>query len=539
MIWYMTKNKPLTALLIFLMIASGIFGTLFSFVLSALVDCVSGEQDKLFSTLLYAVLFVVICVLLESGYCYIRAYVIAATRKNLKNELFGQIYFQSMADFETRSSAEYINELSNNISIIEDTYFRNVIRTGDMLVSFLVASVITIMVQPIMLVIMLVLAFITLGTTRLTTRPLEKSMKEYSGKMGEYTEEIKDDFSGFGIIHLFHTVSAIVSKHQKKNAAVEAAKRKGENYRIICARVGEFVGLLSTVLVMAAAAYFSQKGLFSAGMIIAFGHLIGNVVSPITSIPTVIADFYAAKPIKEQFEKILEKERLQDTDGEALPEGNITLEGITYGYGEKKVLRDCSYCFEKGKHYVLLGSSGAGKSSLLNLLAGVYQNYAGKITMQGIDIKNVGRKNMSNAVTMVKQDTFLFNDTIRNNITLFSDDYSEQEISDVIERTGLKNLVASLPEGLETTIQENGSNFSGGEKQRIGLARALLRNSQVLLLDEFTANLDPVIAQELEDNILKRKDKTIITVTHQQTKEKLEKYDQVIVLKDGKLVEAA
>ncbi len=142
---------------------------------------------------------------------------------------------------------------------------------------------------------------------------------------------------------------------------------------------------------------------------------------------------------------------------------------------------------------------------------------------------------MSDAVTMVKQDTFLFNDTIRNNITLFREGYSEQEISDVVERTGLKKLVASLPEGLETVIQENGNNFSGGEKQRIGLARALLRNSQVLLLDEFTANLDPVIAQELEDNILKRKDKTIITVTHQQTKEKLEKYDEVLVLGEGKL----
>ena len=98
-------------------------------------------------------------------------------------------------------------------------------------------------------------------------------------------------------------------------------------------------------------------------------------------------------------------------------------------------------------------------------------------------------------------------------------------------------MVAALPEGLETMIHENGSNFSGGEKQRIGLARALLRNSQILLLDEFTANLDPAIADELEDNILKRKDKTIITVTHQQTKEKLEKYDRVIVLKDGKLAE--
>ncbi len=537
MIRYMTKNKLLTVFVILLMIASGVGGTLFSLVMSALIDCVSGQQDKLLSTLLYSVLFVFVYILLQSGYYYIKAYIIAETRKGLKNDLFEHIYFQNMADFETQSSAEYINELSNNIGIIEDTYFRNMIRTGEMLVAFLSSSLITIMVQPVMLIVMLVLALITLVTTRITTSPLERSMRVYSGKLGEYTEEIKDDFSGFGIIHLFHTMDAIIIKHRTKNTEVEAAKRGSENYRIICACVGEFVGLLSTVLVMGAAAYFSQKGLFSAGMVIGFGHLIGKVVAPITSIPTVIANFYAAKPIKERFDKILEKQTVKDISGEVLSKGDITLDGITYGYGEKKVLRDCTYCFREGGHYVLLGSSGAGKSSLLSLLSGIYQNYTGKIAIKGVDIKNIGRRNMSNAITMVKQDTFLFNDTIRNNITLFCDDYSEQQILDVIEQTGLKKMVAALPEGLETMIHENGSNFSGGEKQRIGLARALLRNSQILLLDEFTANLDLAIADELEDNILKRKDKTIITVTHQQTKEKLEKYDRVIVLKDGKLAE--
>lgn len=539
MIRYMTKKKGVTVCVILLMIASGGAGALFSLVMSALVDCVSGQQDRLLSTFLYSVLFVIVYCLLRGGYCYVKAYMIAETRKNLKNDLFEHIYFQNMENFGEQSSAGYINELSNNMTIIEDTYFRNILSLGEMLNGFLVSSLVTITVQPAMLLVMLVLGFIMLATTKITTRPLEGSMKKYSGKLGEYTEEIKDDFSGFGIIHLFHTMGAVADKHRAKNIEVEAAKRKSENDRVVCSCVGEFVGLLSTVLVMAAAAYFSKKGMFSAGMIVAFGSLIGHVVAPITSMPGVIANFHAAKPVKEQFEKILAKEKIQDASGEMLPEGDITIEGVTYGYGEKKVLRDCSYCFEKGKHYVLLGSSGAGKSSLLNLLAGIYQNYTGKIAVKGVDIKNVSRRGMSDAVTMVKQDTFLFNDTIRNNITLFREGYSEQEIADVVERTGLKKLVASLPDGLETMIQENGSNFSGGEKQRIGLARALLRGSQVLLLDEFTTNLDPAIAQELEDHILKGKDKTIITVTHQQTEEKLRKYDQVVVLKDGKLEKSA
>ena len=524
-------------LLIILLIVNGTIGTFFSLVMSALIDCASGQRGELISTLIWSVLYVVVYILIGLAYWYAKIYINAEARKDLKNDLFESIYSRSMTEFEKGSSAEYINELSNNINIFENTYFNNIITAGDMIVSFLSAAVICVAVQPVMLLVMLALAFLTLGITKLTTKPLEQSMKEYSGSLEKYTAEVKDDFSGFGIIHLFHTINAVVNKHRQKNSELENAKRKSENCRISCAYIGEFVGLLSTVLVMAAAAYFSQKGMFSAGMIIAFGTLIGKIVSPITSIPSVIADFHASKPVKEGFQKILEARNTEEASGEAVPDGDIVLDHVTFGYGEKLILNGCSWKFESGKHYVLLGNSGEGKSSLLNLLAGIYQNYEGKISVKNVDFKTIGRESMANAMAMVKQDTFLFDDTLRNNITLFRGGYLEQTLADVIERTGLKKMIAALPDGLETTVCENGSNFSGGEKQRLGLARVLLRNSRILLLDEFTANLDPETARELEDNVLSQKDKTVITVTHQRDAEKLKKYDCVVMLKNGKLEE--
>ena len=537
MIRYITRKKATAALLILLLIVNGTIGTCFSLVMSALIDCASGRKSELFATLLGSILFVIVCVLVGTAYQHVKIYIIAEARRNLKNDLFESIYSRSMTEYEQGSSAEYINELSNNINIFENTWFQNIIASGDLIVSFVSAAVICVAVQPVMLLIMLVLAFLTLGITKITTGPLERSMREYSGRLEEYTAEVKDDFSGFGVIHLFYMVNAVIDKHRRKNNELESAKRKSENCRIYCAYAGQFVGLLSTVLVMAAAAYFSQKGMFSAGMIIAFGHLIGNIVSPITAIPSVIADFHASKPVKESFRKILEKRNTLEKEGAVLPDGDITLDQVTFGYGDKLVLNGCTYCFERGKHYVLLGNSGEGKSSLLNLIAGIYQGYTGNIFLDGIDIKTAGRENMAKAVAMVKQDTFLFNDTIRNNITLFRGGCSDQELADVLARTGLKEMISALPDGLETEVRENGSNFSGGEKQRIGLARALLHNSRVLLLDEFTANLDPGTAQELEDNILSQKDRTVITVTHQRDAEKLKKYDRIIMLKDGKLKE--
>lgn len=535
MIKYITKNKPLIILFGFLLIASSILGMYFSFVLSALIDCAYGQQGDLLPILLQSILFVIVYIVIDGAYRLLKTHIITDARKNLKNDLFESIYYRSMAEYESGSSAEYINELSNNVNIFESTYLQNIVATGELIVAFLVASVVCISAQPLMLLVMLVLAFITLGITKITTKQLEQSMGEYTGKLEEYTGEIKDDFSGFGIIHLFHTVDVIVKKHRQKNDCVETAKKKSENCRILCSYMGQFVGMASTVIVMAAAVYFSQKGMFSAGMIFVFGHLIGNIIGPITAIPTVIANFHAAKPVKENFQKLLSGKKEQTASGEALPDGDIVLEKLTFGYGEKLVLNDCTYRFENGKHYVLLGNSGEGKSSLLNLLAGLYQNYTGNILVKDVEIKKIGRKDMADAVAMVKQDTFLFNDTIRNNITLFREDYSEQELNDAIARTGLKKMIADLPDGLGTIICENGSNFSGGEKQRIGLARAMLRNNRILLLDEFTANLDPETARELEDNILSMQDKTVITVTHQRDQEKLAKYDYVVMLKEGKI----
>lgn len=538
MIRYITKDKRLFVLLVVLMLVGGTMGTLFSLVMSSLTDCAMGSRGDLYATLLRSVVFVVVCVFSQAAYRYVKNCVIAEARRGLKDDLFRSIYHRSMAEFEQGSSAKYINELSNQVNLFENTYFQNIISVGDLLVSFLSAALICVYVQPVMLLIMLALAVLTLGVTKVTTKPLERSMKEYGGRLEEYTQEIKDDFTGFDIIYLFHSIRPVVDRHGRANAAMETAKRKNENCQMYCAYTGQLVGLLSTVLVMAAAAYFSQKGAISAGMIIAFGHLIGKIVSPITSIPSVVAGFHAARPIGNEFQDILRSADAGKGKGKAVSEGDIVLEQVSFGYGDRLILNGCTCRFERDGRYVLLGNSGEGKSSLLRLIAGVHQSYEGDILMGDTELRTADREKLSEAVAMVKQDTFLFQDTVRNNITLFRDDYSERQLSEAVERAGLKETVAALPEGLDTLLCENGSNLSGGERQRIGLARAILRNARVLLLDEFTANLDQETARELEDYILSMTNRTIITVTHRRDAEMLRKYDRVYVLRNGRLEEA-
>ena len=355
------------------------------------------------------------------------------------------------------------------------------------------------------------------------------------------------------------------------------------------------MGLLSTVLVMAMASYFSLKGMFSVGMVIAFGHLIGQIISPIESMPSIVANFRASRPLEKRFRHLLEenittrnllprtdknaskekglskekarptkeepsrenalsRRKAHDTKDADIPKANgfreeIILDKLSFRYGEnineedtigqnpprqetfsREVLRNLSFRFRTGKHYAVIGKSGCGKSTLLSLLLGYYPNYSGSIRYDGVELRELTREYLGNTVAYVSQDTFLFQDTIQNNITLYHEEYTPQEIEAALEQAGLKELVDSLPEGLSAMVEENGKNFSGGEKQRLSLARALLRKSRVLLLDEFTANLDKETAEKIEEQVMGLKDCLIITVTHRLTPDMLSRYDGILDL---------
>ncbi len=565
---YLFRKKGYIPAFLVLLVVSSVTGSLFSLVMSALVDCAGKDGPVLFRTLLGSLAYVVVYILLEATYRCMRAKAVTDARYSLKREVFSALMNRSVTDFDSGNSAEYMNELSNNLSQFENVYWDNSLRLLESLTSFCGAAAICMALQPTLLALMILLALLSMGVTRLSASPLEKSMESFAKNAESYTTEIRDDFAGFRLIRSYGILSLILQKHDKKNRAMEDANRRNVYCRLFCAYAGNFVGLLSTVLVMAMAAYFALKGRFSSGMVIAFGHLIGNIISPIVSMPTIIANFRASRPLLERFRKLLgnmqghsteesqmgkssreetkaigkrmamqEKHSMENTYGRKTIrfQDGITLHRVSFGYREdRKVLDELSYSFQAGKHYAVVGKSGCGKSTLLSLLLGYYPDYSGSISYDGTELRELTRECLGSIVAYVSQDTFLFQDTIENNITLYDEKYTLQEVESAVEQAGLAQLVASLPEGLSTMIGENGRNFSGGEKQRLSLARALLRKSRVLLLDEFTANLDRETARKIEERIMDFDDQLVITVTHRLEPDMRPRYDGILDLELSK-----
>ena len=304
---YLFRKKGYFLAFMVLLVVSGVVGTLFSLVMSALIDCAGKNAEELLWTLLGSIGYVILCILLELSYRCMRAKVLTDARYSLKKDIFAALMNRSVADFDAGNSGEYMNELSNNLNQFENVYWGNYLCLLESLMSFCAAAAICIALQPLMLVLMIFLALLSMGVTRLSASPLEKSMERFAESAERYTTEIRDDFAGFRLIRSYGILPAILRKYENKNRGMEDANRRNAYCRIFCAYAGNFVGLLSTVLVMAMAAYFSMKGRFSAGMVIAFGHLIGNIISPIVSMPSIVANFRASKPLQERFRNILAK----------------------------------------------------------------------------------------------------------------------------------------------------------------------------------------------------------------------------------------
>lgn len=214
---------------------------------------------------------------------------------------------------------------------------------------------------------------------------------------------------------------------------------------------------------------------------------------------------------------------------------DISVNHLSFGYTpDSAVIKDISYTFHNGKSYALVGSSGSGKSTFMNLLMGAY-DYTGSITYEDCELKNISEDSLYRAVTFVRQNVFLFNASLKDNITMYSD-ANENALNNAISSAGLQELVNER--GLGYSCGENGSKLSGGERQRVSIARSLLRNSNVLLMDEATSALDTLTAKSVMDSVMNLKQMTRIIITHRLDEDELRRFDEIIVMKDGRIIES-
>ncbi|KAB2820248.1 MAG: ATP-binding cassette domain-containing protein [Candidatus Dadabacteria bacterium] len=243
------------------------------------------------------------------------------------------------------------------------------------------------------------------------------------------------------------------------------------------------------------------------------------------------------------FDLVRTDNKTQITDGELVYSGlenGITFDTVTFSYneGERAALSGTNFFIPKGKTTAIVGKSGAGKSTVINLLLRFYDPQSGSVLIDGKPLPDYEVKSYLRHVGMVSQDTFIFNDTVRNNIAFgLTDDYTDDIIVDAAKRAGADEFISALPEGYDTMLGERGIRLSGGQRQRISIARATLKNPEILILDEATSSLDTATEQLIHRAITElSRNRTVIIIAHRFST--IKNADQIIVLKDGRVVES-
>ena len=268
-----------------------------------------------------------------------------------------------------------------------------------------------------------------------------------------------------------------------------------------------------------------------------FIQLLNYILQPIATIPGYIAGIRSSRALIQKLAQALEENTQETgTENKETLENGIAVQNVSFGYeAEKTILKDVSCRFEAGKSYAIVGASGSGKSTLLHLLTASYPDYTGSICYDETELREIRSDSLYDMLSIIQQNVFIFNASIRENITMFMD-FPEEEIARAIRLSGLSSLIGDKGEGY--LCGENGCNLSGGEKQRISIARSLLRKSQILLADEATAALDRETACQVSDAILNLTEMTRIVVTHSLEASLLRRYDGILAMKAGKIVES-
>ena len=529
------KNKLNLILSIVSSILLGILILAISIMLQVVIDIASnGTVNQLYKVGLLFIGLVVVGILVYLLNNKVIPCFVAKAIKQYKQYAFSLIVKQSNTEFKEKGQDQFVSSLTNDIVTIENEYIAKIPSLVFNIVIFIGALILMFINNYILTIVGIVLSLLPFVLTLLFGPKIEKNEVKVAKSNEDFLHLNNDVLSGYSVIKSFKVESKIISLFNKSNEDLEKAKTKKNKLALDVEGIITIASIIAQFGVFFVGAYLClTTSSFTAGSIVLFVQLMNYVVGPLGQIPQIIAKRSAAIPLINKMSEIC-KSNENSNETLATFDNNITFKNVTFKYDEKVIIDNFSYTFEKNKSYAIVGPSGAGKSTILNLLMGLYKEYEGSINYDENEISILNQDSIYDVLSLIEQKVFMFDASLYNNITMYNE-YSKDEIDDAINKANLVTLVNE--KGIDYGCGQGGSNLSGGERQRISIARSLLKKSKLLLVDEATSALDNQTSLSISNEILALKDTTKIVITHRLDEVTLRKYDHILVLKDGKLVE--
>lgn len=532
------KNRMNFIVTIILTIAMSSLNLMISWLIQQIMDSMANQNMQAVVRCAWIAASVVIAYTVANAvYRAVYPRFLQRAMQQYRDYAFSRLTQKSLRSFSKEGTALYVSALTNDCTSIENNYLAATFTLIELLFCFWGALIMMLYYSPVMLVLAVALSFLPVAVSMKAGNRLTEQEKEISKKNERFVSIVNELLSGFPVIKSFRAEAQASRLFSQRNEQAEEAKKNKRRTEQLISLLANDAGIIAQMGIFLAGAWLaiSNKGV-TAGVVIVFVQLMNYILNPISQVPLLWSNRKAAIALMEKLSDAL-SENVREEGREKLNvfSEKIEVKDLTYGYEpESPVLKDLDVQFDAGKSYAIVGGSGSGKSTLLNLLMGSSSNYQGEICIDSVSIKNIESESLYQLMTSVQQNVFVFNDTIRNNVTMFHE-FPDKEVTLALERSGLSEFIEKR--GEEFVCGENGANLSGGERQRISIARALLRKSPILLVDEATAALDAATARAVSFSILNLVGMTRIVVTHRLEEAILRRYDKILVMKNGTICE--
>ena len=454
-----------------------------------------------------------------------------------KNKVFKSILDRDYREFSKEKSGKFISILTENMKKIEQDYLHqyfNISKNISLMIFSLVAMFIGNWFLTLLVIIASIIPMMISGFIGQKSASLQNSSMIADQK---YLAKVKDILAGFLVIKSFNVKEAIRQDYKNESEKLDEIYFIKGKFDVLSNVISQLSGMIVFLVAFGGGMYLVFGGHTTIGSVTAIVQLVNFVVMPLNEIGMGMSKFREGQATLNSFE-VKDVIELQTGKTKEYFDDVISFSNVDFSYpnAEEKIFNNLSLQIKKGEKIAIVGMSGSGKSTLLNLLLRFYDVTSGYISIDNQDLQAISAESLYNLMTIVQQDVYIFDDTLKANITL-SQSFTEDDIKKAVQQSGLESYILENELGLQTLCGENGSNLSGGERQRLSIARALIRKTPILLLDEATSSLDNKVTTEIENSILEIQDLTVLVVTHKLNKSMLKKYNRILFMKNGVIVE--
>lgn len=483
--------------------------------------------------------------LISAVFIYIQQYIMSGVAQNLvlsmRKDLSDKLNKLPLKYYDSHKKGETLSIVTNDLEKVADSLQEGLMQLITAVVTVVGSIVMMISISVPLTIVSAITLLVSLGITVVIARKSQERFSENQKALGELNSNIEEIFTGQIVVKAFSKEKDTIRNFKILNQNLYNASRKAQFSSYAISPIIRFINLIGYVIIAVVGGIFASTGAMTLGSIQAFIQYVNQASEPTTEISYIVNMLQAAIASAERVFTVMDEvEEIKDEESSkviSMPKGKVQFEHVKFGYSDDFILmKDISINLNAGDKIAIVGPTGAGKTTLVNLLMRFYEIQGGRITIDGVNIKDLKRGELRTMFGMVLQDTWLFNGSIKENIAYSKSDATMDEIVRAAKSARVDHFIRTLPQGYDTILTEDASNLSQGQKQLLTIARAILSDPSVLILDEATSSVDTrteVEIQKAMNNLMKGR--TSFVIAHRLST--IRDADLILVMKEGTIIE--